>query len=50
MRLYVLDGGQAFVPDTSHFPPERNMGIPITIPLSMFLIDHPKGLAVLIPV
>ena len=46
MKLYVLNAGHVFVPDTSHFTPERNMGIPITIPLSMFLIDHPKGLVV----
>ena len=46
MKLYVLDGGHVYVPDTSHFTPERNMGVPITIPLSMFLIDHPKGLVV----
>ena len=46
MKLYVLDGGRAYVPDTSHFTPERNMGVPITIPFSMFLIDHPKGLVV----
>ncbi len=46
MKLYVLDGGYAFLPDTSHFTPERNMGVPITIPFSMFLIDHPKGLVI----
>jgi N-acyl homoserine lactone hydrolase len=46
MKLYVLDGGRAFVPDMNHFTPEKNMGVPVTIPFSMFLIDHPKGLVV----
>lgn len=46
MKLYVLDGGSADHPDTSHFTPERNIGVPITIPFSMFLIDHPRGLIV----
>jgi glyoxylase-like metal-dependent hydrolase (beta-lactamase superfamily II) len=46
VKTYVLDAGHVCMPDTSHFTPERNMGIPITIPLSMFLIDHPKGLVV----
>jgi N-acyl homoserine lactone hydrolase len=46
MKLFVLDGGQTTHPDTSHFMPERNMGVPITIPFSMFLIEHPKGLVV----
>jgi len=46
MKLYVLEAGHVYIPDTSHFTPERNMGAPITIPLSMFFIDHPKGLVV----
>ncbi|MGD0916991.1 MAG: N-acyl homoserine lactonase family protein [Thermodesulfobacteriota bacterium] len=44
MKLYVLDCGKVHVPDTNHLTPERNVGIPITIPISMFVIDHPKGL------
>jgi N-acyl homoserine lactone hydrolase len=44
MKLYVLHGGNANLPDMSHLTPGRNVGKPITIPLRMFLIDHPKGL------
>jgi glyoxylase-like metal-dependent hydrolase (beta-lactamase superfamily II) len=46
MRLYVFDGGHAHLPDMNHLTPDRNVGKPITIPLLMFLIDHPKGLVV----
>jgi glyoxylase-like metal-dependent hydrolase (beta-lactamase superfamily II) len=46
MKLYVLDGGRAHLPDMNHFTPDRNVGKPVTIPLLMFLIDHPKGLVV----
>ena len=46
MKLYVLDGGRARLPDMSHLTPDRNVGKPVTIPLLMFLIDHPKGLVV----
>lgn len=44
MKLYVLDGGHAHLPDMSHLTPDRNVGKPITIPILMFLIEHPKGL------
>ena len=30
----------------NHLTPDRNVGKPVTIPLLMFLIDHPKGLVV----
>lgn len=46
MKLYVFDGGRAHLPDMSHLTPDRNVGKPITIPILMFLIDHPKGLVV----
>jgi N-acyl homoserine lactone hydrolase len=46
MRLYVFDGGRAHLPDMNHLTPDRNVGKPVTIPLLMFLIDHPKGLVV----
>ncbi len=46
MKLYILDAGRVFIPDMNHFTPERNIGVPVTIPLSMALIDHPKGLVV----
>jgi N-acyl homoserine lactone hydrolase len=46
MKLYVLDGGRAHLPDMSHLTPDRNVGKPVTIPLLMFLIEHPKGLVV----
>ncbi len=46
MKLYVLEGGRAHLPDMSHLTPDRNVGRPITIPILMFLIDHPKGLVV----
>ncbi len=44
MKLYVFDGGHAHLPDMNHLTPDRNVGKPITIPILMFLIDHPKGL------
>lgn len=46
MKLFVFDGGHAHLPDMSHLTPDRNVGRPVTIPLLMFLIDHPKGLVV----
>ena len=46
MKLFVLDGGRAHLPDMNHLTPDRNVGKPITIPIVMFLIDHPKGLVV----
>jgi glyoxylase-like metal-dependent hydrolase (beta-lactamase superfamily II) len=46
MKLYVLDGGRAHLPDLSHLTPDRNVGVPVTIPMLAFLIDHPKGLVV----
>ena len=46
MKLYVLDGGRAHLPDMNHLTPDRNVGKPVTIPMLMFLIDHPKGLVV----
>lgn len=46
MKLYILDGGQAHMPDMSHLTPGRNVGKPITFPFPMYLIDHPKGLVV----
>jgi N-acyl homoserine lactone hydrolase len=46
MKLYIFDGGHAHLPDMNHLTPDRNVGKPVTIPLLMFLIDHPKGLVV----
>jgi N-acyl homoserine lactone hydrolase len=46
MKLFVFDGGHAHLPDMSHLTPDRNVGKPITIPILMFLIEHPKGLVV----
>jgi len=46
MKLYVIEGGRAHLPDLSHLTPDRNVGTPVTIPMLMFLIDHPKGLVV----
>ncbi len=46
MKLFVFDGGHAHLPDMSHLTPDRNVGRPVTIPLLMFLMDHPKGLVV----
>lgn len=46
MKLYILDGGRGYTPDMSLFTPGRNMGKPLTIPFSMYLIDHPGGLVV----
>jgi hypothetical protein len=43
MKLYIFDGGHAHLPDMNHLTPDRNVGKPVTIPLLMFLIDHPKG-------
>jgi len=44
MKLYVFDGGHAHLPDMNHLTPDRNVGKPVTIPILMFLIEHPKGL------
>jgi len=30
----------------NHLTPDRNVGNPVTIPILMFVIDHPKGLVV----
>jgi N-acyl homoserine lactone hydrolase len=46
MKLYVLDGGRAHLPDLSHLTPDHNVGKPVTIPILSFLIDHPRGLVV----
>jgi N-acyl homoserine lactone hydrolase len=46
MRLYVFDGGHVHLPDMNHLTPDRNVGRPVTIPMLMFLVDHPKGLVV----
>ena len=44
MKLYVFAGGHAHLPDMNHLTPDRNVGKPVTIPILMFLIEHPKGL------
>ncbi len=44
MRLYIFDGGRAHLPDLGHLTPDHNFGVPVTIPILMFLIDHPRGL------
>ena len=44
MKLYIFDGGHAHLPDMNHLTPDRNVGKPVTIPILMFLIEHPKGL------
>ena len=45
MKLYVLDADMVTLPDTNHLTPERNIGVPITIPAPVvFLIEHPKGM------
>lgn len=46
MKLYVLDAGRVHLPDLSHLTPDRNFGIPVTIPILMFVIEHEKGLVV----
>jgi glyoxylase-like metal-dependent hydrolase (beta-lactamase superfamily II) len=46
MKLYILYGGQAHIPDMSQLTPGRNVGKPVTFPFPMYLIDHPKGLVV----
>lgn len=46
MKLYVLDAGRVHLPDLSHLTPDRNAGIPVTIPILMFVIEHEKGLVV----
>ncbi len=46
MKLFVFDGGRVHLPDLSHLTPDRNFGKPVTMPILMFLIDHPKGLVV----
>lgn len=46
MKLYILDCGRVRVPDMSFLTPGRNLGMPVTIPYPMFVIDHPKGLVI----
>jgi N-acyl homoserine lactone hydrolase len=46
MKLYVFDGGRVHLPDLSHLTPDRNFGKSVTMPILMFLIDHPRGLVV----
>ena len=46
MKLYVLDAGRVHLPDLSHLTPDRNAGVPVTIPILMFVIEHEKGLVV----
>jgi N-acyl homoserine lactone hydrolase len=46
MKLYVFDAGRVHLPDKNHLTPDRNVGVPVTMPILMFLIDHPKGLVV----
>ena len=46
IKLYVFDGGRVHLPDMNHLTPDRNVGVPVTIPILMFLIDHPQGLVV----
>ncbi|MCX8032228.1 MAG: N-acyl homoserine lactonase family protein [Thermoleophilia bacterium] len=44
IRLYLLEGGKAHLPERSHLTPDRNFGQPVTIPILMAVIDHPQGL------
>ena len=46
MKLFIMDAGTVRNPNKGMLTPGRNEGVPIIIPVSMYLIDHPKGLAV----
>ena len=44
MKLFVMDAGELRCPNKGMFTPGRDDGVPITIPVPMYLIDHPEGL------
>ena len=44
MKLYVFESAKMHVPDRGMMS-GRPSGVPVTIPVPFFLIDHPKGLA-----
>ena len=46
MKLFIMDAGVVRNPNKGWLTPGRDEGIPITIPISMYLIDHPQGLVV----
>ena len=46
MKLFIMDAGYIRNPNKGMLTPGRDDGVPITIPVSMYLIDHPKGLVV----
>ena len=46
MKLFIMDGGEIRNPNKGMLTPGRDDGVPITIPVSMYLIDHPNGLTV----
>ena len=46
MKLYILDGGFINHPDKSSFIQGLGEKVPFTFKVSMYLIEHPKGLAV----
>ncbi|MCL1829226.1 MAG: N-acyl homoserine lactonase family protein [Oscillospiraceae bacterium] len=44
MKLFVMNAGDIRNPNKGMLTPGRDEGVPITIPVSMYLIDHPDGL------
>jgi glyoxylase-like metal-dependent hydrolase (beta-lactamase superfamily II) len=44
MKLYVFESAKMHVPDRGMMS-GRPSGVPVTIPVPFYLIDHPKGLA-----
>ena len=44
MKLYIFESGKLHVPDRGMMS-GRPSGVPVTIPVPFYLIEHPKGLA-----
>ncbi len=45
MKLYVFESAKMHVPDRGMMSGGKPSGVPVTIPVPFYLIDHPHGLA-----
>lgn len=45
MKLYVFESAKMHVPDRGMMSGGKPTGVPVTIPVPFYLIDHPHGLA-----
>lgn len=44
MKLYVMYVGRIDLLDKSHMTPGKGVGVPLSMPVYTYLIDHPQGL------